>query len=384
MTPRRSRRQWICPAVAIALVVLLPASVARLYHPPYGFTEMIGFAGDGTGELPVLQAIPHFRHPAWGSYDGQFYAQLALEPLLRDPAIDRALDLPPYRARRILFSWTAWALGLGRPHWILEAYALQNVLFWLGLAALMTRWLRPDTPRGLALWIACLFAHGLMSSVRLALLDGPSMFLIALAIAAAERGRVFTSAAIVGAAGLGRETNLLTVVAFPRPHGWHAWLTRGAALALAALPFLLWQDYLRSLYRSTSAVGQHVIDRPLLVYVQVFSQTLGQVLGGAGLLAALKLGVIVSLAVQTAYLFYRRHYASPWWRVALPYALLMLTVHKVVWDGYPGAVTRVTLPLAFGFNVLLAREEGPRFWPWFVLGNLHLLASALMLPFREG
>ena len=35
----------------------------------------------------------------------------------------------------------------------------------------------------------------------------------------------------------------------------------------------------------------------------------------------------------------------------------MLTVHKVVWDGYPGAVTRVTLPLVFGFNVLLARED---------------------------
>jgi hypothetical protein len=374
----------MCVAVAVALVALLLASVARLYHPLYGFTEMIRFAGDETRELPVLQAIPHYRHAAHASYDGQYYAQLALEPLLRDPAIDRALDLPPYRARRILFSWTAWALGLGRPQWILQAYALQNVLFWLGLAAVMTRWLRPETPRGLALWVACLFAHGLLSSVRLALLDGPSMLLIALAIAAAERGRLFTSAAIVGAAGLGRETNLLTVVALPRPHGWRAWLTLAAALALAALPFLLWQDYLRSLYRSTSAAGPQVIDWPLVVYVEVLSQTLDQVLRGAGVLAALKLGVVVSLAVQAAYLFYRRDYPSPWWRVALPYAVLMLAVDQVVWDGYPGAVTRVTLPLVFGFNVLLARENGPRFWLWFVLGNLHLLASAMMLPFHEG
>jgi hypothetical protein len=384
MTAGRSRSQWICLAVAIALVVLLVASVARLYHPPYGFTEMIGFAGNGTGQLPVLQAIPHYRHPAWGSYDGQFYAQLALEPLLRDPAIDHALDLPPYRARRILFSWTAWALGLGRPQWIVQAYALQNVIFWLGLAAVMTRWLRPDTPRGLALWVACLFAHGVLSSVRMALLDGPSMLLVALAIAASERGRLFTSAAIIGAAGLGRETNLLTVLALPRPDGWRAWLKLAAALVLAALPFLLWQDYLRSIYRSTSAVGQHVIDRPLLVYAQVFQQTAARAFGDASLLAALKLGVIVSLGVQTVYLFYRREYASPWWRVAIPYALLMLTVHKVVWDGYPGAVTRVTLPLVFGFNVLLASEHGRRFWPWFALGNLHLLPAALLLPFREG
>ena len=120
---------------------------------------------------------------------------------------------------------------------------------------------------------------------------------------------------------------------FRRPHGWRAWLTLAAALALAALPFLLWQDYLRSLYRSTSAAGPRVIDWPLVVYVEVLSQTLDQVLRGAGVLAALKLGVVVSLAAQAAYLFYRRDYSSPWWRVALPYAVLMLTVDQVVWDG---------------------------------------------------
>jgi hypothetical protein len=385
MAAGHSRSQWVCQAVAVALVVLLLASVARLYHPPFGFTEMIGFASDGSGELPVLQAIPHYRHPAWGSYDGQFYAQLALEPLLRDPAIDRALDLPPYRARRILFSWSAWALGLGRPQWILQAYALQNVLVWLILAAVMTRWLRPDTPRGLALWTACLFSHGLLHSVRSALLDGPSMLLIALAIAASERGRLFTSAAILGVAGIGRETNLLATLGLPRPDGRRPWLKIGVALALAALPLLLWQDYLRSIYRSTIAAGQGVLDRPVVVYVQVFQQTIGQVLGsGASLLTALKLGVIVCAAVQTLYLLYRREYGSPWWRVAVPYALLMLTVDKVVWAGYPGAVTRVTLPLVFGFNVLLAREKSPRFWPWFILGNLHLLPAAMLLPFREG
>ena len=51
------------------------------------------------------------------------------------------MDLAPYRARRILFSWTAFLLGLGRPAWILEAYALQNVAGWLLLAALLTRWM---------------------------------------------------------------------------------------------------------------------------------------------------------------------------------------------------------------------------------------------------
>jgi hypothetical protein len=380
----RTRTAWACQAAAIGLVVLLLASVARLYHPPFGFTEMIGFA-TGDGKLPALQAIPHYSHPPWGSYDGQFYAQLALEPLLRDPAIDRALDLPPYRARRILFSWTAWALGLGRPEWIVQAYALQNVLVWLILAALMTRWLSPTTPRGLALWTACLFSHGLLTSVRSALLDGPSMLLIAVAIAASERGRLLTSAAIVGVAGLGRETNLLAIPGLPRPRGRHAVMKAGAALLLAVTPFLLWQDYLRAIYRSTSAAGRDQIDRPVVVYLQMLGQSLEKVFAGdPSILDVFKLGVIICLAAQLGYLLSRRHYASPWWRVALAYGLLMLVVHKVVWDGYPGAVTRVTLPLAFGFNVLLAREQGRAFWGWFALGNLHLLPAAMLLPFHEG
>ena len=62
-----------------------------------------------------------------------------MEPLLRNRAIDAALDNPPYRARRILFSWTAYLLGLGQPEWILKAFALQNILAWLALAWLLGR-----------------------------------------------------------------------------------------------------------------------------------------------------------------------------------------------------------------------------------------------------
>src|SRR5207237_8147822 len=83
--------------------------------------------------------------------------------------------LAPFRPRRSLFSWTAYVAGLGRPAWILEAYALQNVIAWLLLAVLLIRWMPPHTPRGLALWCACLLSHGLVWSVRFALLDGPSL-----------------------------------------------------------------------------------------------------------------------------------------------------------------------------------------------------------------
>jgi len=121
---------------AYALVVAtFLAGVTRYYHPPFGFTAFIDFSSTNHPyEIPAVQSAPHFDNPAPSGYDGMYYAQLAVEPLLRDPAIDAALDNPPYRARRILFSWTAYALGLGRPAWILKAYSFQNVIAWLLLA----------------------------------------------------------------------------------------------------------------------------------------------------------------------------------------------------------------------------------------------------------
>src|SRR5689334_21492255 len=111
--------------MALGLVIPFLWGMTRFYHPGYGFTALIGFPTAGPTEPPALQAIPHYQS-SLASYDGQFYAQRALDPLLRDASIDRGKDLAPFRARRILFSWTAYLLGLGRPAWILDAYALQN------------------------------------------------------------------------------------------------------------------------------------------------------------------------------------------------------------------------------------------------------------------
>src|SRR3954451_7202753 len=148
---------WRYRGVAIALVILFLASVGRFYHSGTGFTALIGFPEGSDYEAPAMAQVPHFKYPAWASYDGQFYAQRALDPLCRDPLVDRAMDLPPFRARRILFSWTAHLLGMGRPAWIINVYAIQNVVCWILLAGILTRWMPPTTGRGLALWTACLF-----------------------------------------------------------------------------------------------------------------------------------------------------------------------------------------------------------------------------------
>src|SRR5262249_42419845 len=144
-------------SVAVALVILFLAAVARFYHPGQGFTALLGLPAGDPHEVEALRAIPPYESPEGVNYDGQFYLRRRLDPLLRDPAVDRAMDLAPLRARRILFSWTAYLVGFGRPAWIVEVFALQNVVCWLLLALLLTRWLPLTTLRGLALWSACLF-----------------------------------------------------------------------------------------------------------------------------------------------------------------------------------------------------------------------------------
>lgn len=344
---------------------------------------MLGLPRDHSYETAALQRIPHYDYPAQVTYDGQFYAQLALVPLLRDPTIDRAMDKPAYRARRILFSWTAWLLGLGRPEWIVEVYALQNVACWLLLAWVLTRWVAPDDPRRLAAWTGCLFSHGMLWSVRFSLLDGPSLLLLACAVLASERGRVWLPACILGAAGLARETNLLGALSLPVPGDRRQWLRLAGAAAVVLFPILIWQDYLWSIYRSTSLAGGDQLTVPFSGYAGNLRKDVEGVLR-LGLTAPpmQSLLVIIALTVQCLFLVRSRsEWRTPWWRLAASYAVLMLLVNRAVWDGYPGAITRIVLPLTAGFNVLLVSRRSTRFWPWWIAGNLHLVPALHTMPF---
>jgi hypothetical protein len=363
------------------LVILFLASVARFYHPGTGFTALIAFPAGHDTEVPAMREVPHYDY-VFGSYDGQFYAQMALDPLLRDATVDRAMDLPPYRARRILFSWTAWAIGMGRAAWIVEAYALQNVACWLFLAVFLTRWIPLTNGRGLALWIACLFAHGTLWSVRFALLDVPSLVLIALAVAAVEKGRPLLSASILGISALGRETNLLASVAQPIPRDRRGLWRLLLSAILIVLPLLIWADYLRSIYRSTIFAQTDQLMPGTGLY-RSWRNVMFEDVKGSGLFSmqGLWLCLLIALAAQAVYLSVRRNYAAPWWRVGVIYAALMLVLDRTLADPLTGAITRVLLPMTVGFNIQLASEaRWTRFWPWFAIGNLHLLGAVTVMP----
>lgn len=371
-----------CLAIACVLAVSFLVSIRKYYHPGTGFTALIGFPAGHDYETPALRSVPHYDYVGAGVYDGQFYAQVALDPLVRDPATDRAMDLAPFRARRILFSWTAFVAGAGRPAWVLEAYALQNVVCWLLLAIVLARWLSPATPRGLAAWAACLFSHGLLWSVRFSLLDGPSLLLTALAIRFSEDGRAWASAVVVGINGLGRETNLLGALAQPFPRDRRALLKLVAAAAIVVLPLLVWEDYLYSIYRSTivaGAEGQAALPGAALASVLASAwrhASLWRLLSPAGS----DLCILGSLAVEALFLIVCIRPRDAWWRVGIGYVALLLIMDRVLVTPSTGAITRVMLPMTTAFNVLLVRHSGGKgFWAWFLAGNVHLVPGLTVL-----
>ena len=359
---------------AIAVAGFL-AGILQFYDATTGFTSLIGFGEQfEEGALDIVWDTPHYVYPRSSGYDGQFYAQLALDPLLRNPDLRDAMDSASYRSRRILFSWTAFVLGMGRPVWILQVFAVQNIISWLLLGWLLRRWLPPVNVRNWLAWCGCMFGYGSIISVRYALTEGPSMVLIALGIVAVERRRSGIAAGIVGLSGLGRETNLLAAVAVGR-RMMPAMGTIGVwvkIILLAAGPLTLWLAYTSLVYGPGVWSGEDNVTPPLSGLVQNWTITVRQIrMEGLGSAGYRSLMAMLAVIVQVVYLGWRGDWHLPWWRLGIVYAGLMTVIGFSVWEGSPGAFVRLLLPMTVAFNVLLPQSRW--FWPLFALGNLTLV-----------
>ena len=261
----------------IAALVLFVTSIAALYDPEHGMTVLIRFGGDVEEPvLPSVRAVPRYVVEDSFGYDGQFYAQTAVDPFLRDPALGEALDSPSYRALRILFSWTAYLLGLGQPRWVLQAYAIKYVVYWLLLAWVLCRWFPPTNLRNLGRWFGCMFGHGAIISVVAALPDGPSMLLLALSIMAIEAGHARRSAGLIGIAGLAKDVNLFWSPMLLAPGslkrtGWRGLLVWGL---LVTGPLSLWMLSVAGHFDIEGIGGGRNFAAPLASYFENWSVTL--------------------------------------------------------------------------------------------------------------
>lgn len=369
----------------LVVVAIFLCGVARFYRPDTGFTTLLMFGEHFQSRVvPALRDAPLAVQPGLG-YDGQFYSQLALDPLVRDDETVDAMDTPGIRVRRILFPWIASVLGGGQPWRILQVYALLNVACWVVLAWLLLRWLPAGGIRPTLAWAACLLSHGMLASVRLAVPDGASVLLLALGIIAAERNRHWLAAGILGVSGLGRETNVLGGVILPQRARASAKgvVTLALQAGILVAPLLLWMTYLWSLeLPSVVAPGNRALALPLAGYVEQWRLTLGELhTQGWSAFASTRASMLtlIALATQALVLVFCRERHGLWWRIGIAYLGLMLVLGSALWEGYFTSVTRLVLPMTFAFNILLPRVRW--FWPLWVLGNANLFNALGLIGF---
>ncbi len=372
----RKTRDWYRFAYVVAAVFFIWCA-AQWYIPGKGFTGLISFGGGSElHRIRELAGVSYAIDQDTLGYDGQYYAQIAVKPLPGSRDLQAAVDNLPYRARRILFCWTAFGLGLGQPWLILQAYALQNVLCWLVLGWLLTRWFPATNLDNLVRWAGTMFTWGMTMSVRQALMDGPSLLLIAVGVMLAEQGRRWASACVLGVAGLGRETNVLAAATHFPTRDWSAgaWGRAAGRSLLVAGPLLAWMAYLWWIFGEPSNTGYRNLGPPLQAYLAKWGDAIAAIRANIGDSSARwTLILLVSMTVQALAILLRPRWSSAWWRVGAMFTVLFVFLGPSVWAGYPGAAPRVVLPMVLAFNAVLPR--GRWWWAVLLLGNLTILTA---------
>ena len=376
MQAAQSRRRRVVRAAGVAAVLAFLGLVARFWHPVYGFTAFLQLdASNNNTKIAAFRTMPIYVYRDTGGYDGLYYAQIAYHPSLAAVELRPAVDGLGYRARRILAPALAWMLALGKPAWIVHVYSLLNVAAWLLLAAWLWRLLPVNDARGWLAWAGVLFSAGALCSVRYALTDLVALTLLAGAMLLFERGRRGGALAALAAAGLARETSLAAFAGFAeRP-----WLSRRNALRalVAAAPLAAWVAYIR--WRiGYSGAGARNFGWPLSGWIEKWAATIAAMrTEGDLVLVWTTLLATLALSVQAAFFLTRLRLEDRWWRVGAAYVALLLCLGTAVWEGFPGAATRVLLPLTLAFNVLAHRNRAAA--GWLLAGNLGVLAGLLAL-----
>jgi hypothetical protein len=240
---------------AACVVSVLIGLVTLAYLGRHDFNPTALFRiGDRLPLSPRLSPEDVVRFPGELGYDGQFYLTIALDPLLSDPGTTRALDVPRYRYRRILFPVLGWMLSGGRP--ALVPWALLTVLLtsFTGLALTLGELGRLRRCRGPGELLA-LALVGAWVSLLLGTAGLLSAFLLAQALLGYELGQGRRTWVALALAGLARETSLLLVPAFVFAGARRSGRRAALATVTAAVPALVWNVWVLVRVPAGNAVG---------------------------------------------------------------------------------------------------------------------------------
>jgi len=367
-------------ALLLGCVLLLALLLAHNWNSATGLTSLIQFGQNfETRRVPALTGVPHATYATTG-YDGQFYAQIALDPALRSSAYQTALDEPRYRARRIFLPALGYLAGAGQPEAIIACFPYLNIAFWLGLLGLLVAATRPfPFLHRAAVIAAMLFSTGALESVRLCLTDLPMATFAFAGAYMIWRNRLPRGALLLACACLTRETGLLAAAAcFAEPHR-RAWPRNLTRLALTILPALLWFAWVGHRFPdATQPLGRDNFSPPFFAMVERLAAAVHVLAGRISIQEIFTFVAVFSLLVQMFYLFRRPDWAHPLWRLGAAFALLLPFLGPAVWEVHMAAC-RLLLPMTFAFNWLLLAERGRPYWNWFAAGNIYALYGAIKI-----
>lgn len=383
--PSPPRRLFLLAAAAALAVVAV--TYYRVWSPKYGITRLIqiGTELDRRG-IPVYRATPKYMDPyppdRWG-FDGQYYAELSLDPLLRDPGITVALDDPAYRARRILLPWIAHALGFGHPFLTLNLYAALNPLFWLVYVVLLYRLFRGHGWYGFGGFCAMLLTCGVIECMKGSLTDFPAFVFMTGALMTGG----WAGAALLALAGLTREVSVLATPALFRYRPpWGRTILRNIGLGLVVgVPMALWWAYLWWRLHIRTHGDTDNIDWPLVAMNRKFWEVVALARnGGIRWTQFYKsepvhaILTIVAVLTQSVYLLTHRRWENRIWRVGALFIPFFLCIGYAQWESH-FTITRQALPITLAFNLILALSPERRRWIWYVLGNAFVPYGILLL-----
>ncbi len=374
LASKHAHKLYFLIYMIIGLYVVV--SMIGQYDSRFGLTQLAHFGdSEKSAQSDALLKAKRFIHSHSDGYSGQHYAKNALDP------IGNAESVSTFQAHRIFFSWTAYILGFGKPNWILQAYCIQNFIFWLGSAWLLLRWFPPNDWQNVIRYAGILFSVGLLSSLQYAFLEGPSLFFILLAMRLLEGSHLWPAAIVLGFAGLGKETNLLAGGSFFEEEKQ----ARGVSLmALTLVPLIGWTAWLILSYGNALAFWSQstFLDFPLLGLAKALLENLKDA-GETGFRMSffVTLLLIGSVVFQGVYVIFFAPRNSAWRRVGIGFCILLGLASKEVWLDDQWAIYRLALPLLVSFNILFSREA--RLAPALVLINLSAVFGVSQFDFTR-
>ena len=239
--------------VAALAVILVWLWMALTVHYNYqGNWTALFCIGDRMPAPPQLQEPLH-RFPNSFGYDGQFYHDIAHDPLLNHGS-EKYIDAPQLRQRRILVPVLAWLLALGRQQWIDTAY----FAVMLGFLGLGVYWLaRYALDVGRSAWWGLLYIAAPSTIVSIDRMTTDLAF-VTLFLGFAYYLRSGPDALrklwiIAALACLTRETGLCIAAGYAFYLLWQKQYIKHLVFLTSALPFVLWAAWVS---RHTPRGGQ--------------------------------------------------------------------------------------------------------------------------------